>query len=127
MTATTLAFLAGLFNIGFAVFHLGFARLFRWQRKLAVLDPLNRGLMHVINLALTAMFLVVGLALAAEPHQSASTALGRWLLGGMTAFWIARFLVQKPYFGLRHPMAIGLAIVFVAGAALHGAALFLPP
>ena len=126
MTAPTFAFLAGLFNIALAVFHMAFSRLFRWPRKLAGLDPLNRGLMHVLNLALTGMFLVVGVALAAEPRESAGTALGRWLLGGMTLFWLARLLVQKPFFGLRHPMAIGLAVVFAIGIALHGGALLLP-
>lgn len=125
MAATALAFTAGLFNIGFAIFHMGFWRMFGWPARLATLDRVNRSLVPVINLALTAMFLVAGAALAAEPRQATETAIGRWLLGGLCLFWLARLLVQKPYFGLRHPISLTLTVIFFVGFLLHGGAFVL--
>lgn len=125
MTATALAFAAGLFNIGFGIFHMAFWRLFGWPARLAALDRINRGLMPVLNLALTAMFFLTGAALAAEPRQAVDTAIGRWLLGGLCLFWLARLLVQKPFFGLRHPTSLVLTVVFLLGFLLHGTAFVL--
>src|SRR5258706_9237019 len=123
MTSAALALAAGLFDVGFAAFHLAFWRLFGWPRRLAPLDPVNRSLMPVMNIALTALFTVIGLALALAPEDAATGRTGRWLLLGMTGFWLLRALVQPPYFGLAHPASAALTTLFLLGSALHLAAL----
>lgn len=107
--------LAAVFNLGFAAFHLLFARLFNWRDDLAGLMPLNRALVPVLNLALTFLLALAGvLILFATPAQA--------LLGGMALFWLFRAALQPFYFGLRHQASAVLFAVFLGGALLHGAA-----
>jgi len=110
---------AGIFDLLFALFHVMFWRLFGWKERLRSLDSVNRSLMPVMNIALIILFAVIGLALCLYPADVLQTGLGRFLLGGMTAFWVIRAAVQQPYFGLRHPASIALQLVFVLGAGLH--------
>jgi hypothetical protein len=126
MTATTAAFAAGLFNLGFAVFHLAFWRLFGWPERLAALDRVNRVLPPVMNICLILLFAGLGIAIFGAPHQAAATGLGRSLMGALTVFWLARTILQPLYFGLTHPASMVLFVIFAAGAALHALVLALP-
>lgn len=119
---TSLIVACGAYQFGFALFHLAFWKLFRWREQLARLGPANRGIVPVLNLALTAFFCIVGAAFVGYPLEIASTALGRFLLLATAAFWLARALVQPLYFGLRHPLSLGLFAVFLLGATLHAIA-----
>jgi len=110
---------AGIFDLLLALFHVAFWRLFGWKERLVALDSVNRSIMPVMNIALIILFAVIGLALCLYPADVLQTGLGRFLLGGMTAFWVIRAAVQQPYFGLRHPASIALQLVFVLGAGLH--------
>ena len=110
---------AGIFDLLFVLFHAMFWHLFGWKELLRSLDSVNRSLMPVMNIALITLFAVIGLALCLYPAEVLQTGLGRFLLGGMTAFWVIRAAVQQPYFGLRHPTSIALQLVFVLGAGLH--------
>src|SRR5262249_28111993 len=120
-TASTFAFLAGLFDLAFAVFHVGFWRLFGWPARLRLLDSINRPLLPVMNIALILLFLTLGSALITEPDAASTTDFGRRILIGMSIFWLVRALVQVPYYSLRHPFSFVLFILFFVGAVLHGA------
>lgn len=109
-----LAAWAGVYNIGFAVFHLFFWRLFRWAEELPRLGRVNQGIVPVLNLALTFMFIMVGTLMLVAPSVE--------LLAGMTLFWIFRATLQPLYFGLRQRASAAIFILFLAGIALHGAA-----
>ncbi len=113
---------AGLFNLAFAAFHLLFWRLFRWPDELGRLGVANRGIMQVLNLCLTYMFVLMGGVFLLYPAQLQSTALDRWLLLGMTGFWLVRLVYQPMFFGLRHPLSIALFAAFLIGVLLHAAA-----
>jgi len=41
----------GIFNIGFAIFHIFFWRLFGWKKDLSTLNYVNRNIMQVLNYA----------------------------------------------------------------------------
>jgi hypothetical protein len=110
-----LAWLAGAFNLGFALFHLAFWRLFDWHEDLASLRPVNRAIVPVMNLALTFLLAGAGIALWIEPTSTLLTA-------GMGLFWCFRALLQPLYFGLRHPLSLLMFALFMAGAVLHAAA-----
>lgn len=111
----SLIVLAGIFNLGIAVFHLFFWRLFGWHNDLASLKPVNRVLVPVMNLALTFMFALTGtLMLLASPFRP--------LLAGMGAFWLFRAALQPLYFGLQHWLSKLLLVIFLAGALLHAVA-----
>ncbi|MGA7710640.1 MAG: hypothetical protein WCA81_01970 [Rhizomicrobium sp.] len=115
---------AGIFDLMFVLFHAVFWRLFGWKVRLRSLDSINRSLMPVMNIALIILLAVNGLALCLYPDEVLQTGLGRFLLGGMTAFWVIRAAVQQPYFGWRHPASIALQLVFIIGAGLHAYSLW---
>jgi hypothetical protein len=119
---SALLFSAGLFNLVFAAFHLLFWRLFRWPDELSRLGFANRGIMQVLNLCLTYMFVLMGGVFLLYPAQLQGTDLGRWLLLGMTGFWLVRLIYQPMFFGLRHRPSIVLFAVFSVGVLLHAAA-----
>ena len=102
---------AGIFDLMFVLFHAVFWRLFGWKVRLRSLESINRSLMPVMNIALIILLAVNGLAPCLYPDEVLQTGLGRFLLGGMTAFWVIRAAVQQPYFGWRHPASIALQLV----------------
>ncbi len=73
----------GIFNLGFAVFHLLFWRLFDWKKDLASLTALNRSVMQILNLCLTFLLLVMGYISLFLRRELLSTELGKTLLIAM--------------------------------------------
>jgi hypothetical protein len=124
MSAADFVLAAGLFDLALAAFHVTFWKLFDWPEQLKPLDPINRGILQVANLALICLFALLGIALMFAPPEASRTAFGQILLGGLSLFWLARAAVQAPYFGLKHPVSILLTLVFLLGAALHALPLF---
>jgi hypothetical protein len=49
----------GCFHLAFAIFHCGFWKLFGWTRELPKLNRINRGVMQILNLCLTFVFLIL--------------------------------------------------------------------
>lgn len=49
----------------------------------------------------------------------ATSGLGRFVLGSFALFWALRALYQPVFFGLKHPLSIGLFVAFVLGTAIH--------
>lgn len=112
---------AGLFNLAFAIVHLFFWRLFRWPEQLPRLSAVNAGIVQVLNLCLTYLLAIAGLACLLFPLSMGTSELGRFLLLALTGFWIARAIFQPMFFGLAHAVSVTLFVMFIAGAALHGA------
>lgn len=111
---------AGLYNLAFAVFHLFFWRLFRWDQELPRLGMANRGIVQVLNLCLTYLFAAMAFILWLFPHEIARTALGHFLLFLLTGFWLMRALLQPMFFGWRHGLSVVLFAIFMLGALIHG-------
>lgn len=113
---------AGLFNLALAIFHLFFWRIFRWQQELPRLGMANLGIMQVLNLCLTYVFVVAACIFFLFPLEVATTGLGRFLLFAMAGFWLIRAIFQPMFFGLNHPLSTALLGVFIVGVLLHGLA-----
>jgi hypothetical protein len=116
---TTLLILAGVFDLAFAAFHLRFWKVFRWSEELPKLSRANHGITQVFNLCLTYVFLIMAAACLLMPHDLISTRLGRFALGSFALFWALRTVYQPVFFGLKHPLSIGLFAAFIVGTALH--------
>ena len=112
---------AGVFNGVLAAFHISFWRLFNWPRSLSDSGNVNRGVTQILNLAITYLFVLCALMCFLYPAELAMTALGRFWLVAMSGFWLARALIQPPFFGLRHVLSLTLFGVFILGAVIHGA------
>jgi hypothetical protein len=125
MTATHCVFAAGVLYAALALFHLGFWRLFRWREELARLGAVNRGVMQVLNLCLTYLFIVAAAGFCFYPAEIMGSDTGRVLLAALAGFWLLRALYQPWFFGLKHWLSIALFVSFAALAVLHAMAWWL--
>jgi hypothetical protein len=115
-------FAAGVFNLALAAFHLSFWRLFRWPRSLSGSGDVNRSVTQILNLAITYLFALAALVCFLFPSELTATALGRFWLIAMAVFWLARALIQPPFFGFRQRLSVALFGVFILGAVIHAMA-----
>lgn len=115
---------AGAFHLAFALFHLGFWRVFQWERNLACLDAINRAVMQILNLQMAYVLILVGYLCFMHTRELASTRLGKAVLAGLALFWIFRLLEQVAFSGFISPISTGLTIIFFIGGVICLAPVF---
>jgi hypothetical protein len=98
-TASALIKLGGLATVGWFIFHLFFWRLFRWETQLRKLSAVNSGVMQVLNLCLSFVFLIFALISLRYPDELLKPGLGSAALTGMGVFWLLRLIEQPLFFG----------------------------
>lgn len=118
MTPETLVILGGLHSLGFALFHVGFWKLFGWPRTLRDTNAVNRGVLQIANVQLVWVFLLAAGLCLLFPHELASTPHGQAFLLGMSLFWILRLVVQFVWLRIDHPLVHALSLLFALGALL---------
>lgn len=120
MKAQFWIYAAAGFNVALALFHVSFWRVFRWREELPKLHPANRGVMQVLNIMLTLVFLFMAALQAIWAHELPATKLGQMLLVGMTGFWAVRTFLQFLYWR-ELPAKVNWAFgaLFVVGTGLH--------
>jgi len=116
---STFLLIGGVYNILFAVFHLLFWRLFRWNADLRSLTPVNRGIMQVLNLCLIFVFLIFAVVSIVFPESLQTTGLGKFMLWSIAIFWFARAIEQVLFFDRRSWLSIVFVVVFLIGGALY--------
>ncbi len=109
----------GIYNLGFAVFHLLFWKIFKWKEDLASLTHVNRSVMQILNLRLTYVFLVAAFLMFAFQSELTATKLGQTLLVAFSIFWFMRTVEQVVFFGLKHKVSNGMTVLFFIGGVLH--------
>lgn len=119
MSAETIVMLGGIFNVGFAVFHVLFWRLFDWKRDLASLSFINRQVMQILNLCLTFTFLIFAYISFSHTAELLGTALGRALLLLISVFWFLRAAEQAIFFRLKRPLSVAFFVAFLVGGLLY--------
>lgn len=124
MNTSVWLFAAAGYNVALALFHACFWRIFRWRDELPKLHPANRGVMQVLNIMLTFVFLAVAVLQLGWAAEMVGSPLGRALLVGLIAFWLLRAVLQ-PIFWATLPRATNwaFALLFLVGAGLHFLAL----
>jgi len=111
--------LGGFYNLGFAIFHLLFWRLFRWKKDLSRLTFINRSVMQILNLCLTFVFLLMAYISFFNTSELIQTNLGKALLVGFSLFWFLRMIEQIIFFGIRNLISIALTLVFLFGCVIY--------
>jgi hypothetical protein len=111
--------LGGFYNLGFAIFHLMFWRLFRWKRDLSSLTFINRSVTQILNLCLTFVFLLMAYISFFNTSELIQTNLGKALLVGFSLFWFLRMIEQIIFFGIRDLISIALTLVFLFGCVIY--------
>lgn len=114
-----LLWIGGIYNLGFAVFHLFFWRLFRWRQDLAHLMPVNRAVMQILNLCLTFVFLLFAWISIVHSTELLMTGLGKTIMAGIAFFWFLRMIEQILFFGLRNRVSMIFPFLFLAGGLLY--------
>jgi len=124
-TAELLVRLAGAHSLGFAAFHLAFWKLFDWKRDLARNHRANRAIMQILNLRLIYVFLGAAAACFFFTRELIATPLGNAVLGFLALFWVGRTVEQFVFLRIDDVRVHALTGLFVLGAALFAAPLFL--
>ena len=110
--------MAGVHSLGFALFHLGFWKLFRWKAELAKVGFATRAITQILNLRLIYLFLGVGAACFAFTDELQHSSLGRAVLAFMALFWVGRTVEQFVFLRRHHWLLQLLTALFVLGALL---------
>ena len=118
MRGHSILLLCAAHSFGFALFHLGFWRLFGWPRTLRETTVANRAILQIANLQLVWVFAGVGTLCLLFPTELTTTPLGRACLIGMAGFWVLRVVGQFIWLRINHPMVHVLTGLFVLGAIL---------
>ncbi|PBJ82935.1 hypothetical protein CMZ84_10215 [Lysobacteraceae bacterium NML93-0399] len=111
-----------LHSAAFAVFHLGFWRLFDWPRTLQATTHANRAIVQIANAQLVYVFAAIALLCVTMPETLSGSYLGRAVLGGVAGFWWLRLVLQGVWLRVHHPLVHGLSVAFLVGALLFTAA-----
>jgi hypothetical protein len=111
--------IGGIYNLGFAVFHLFFWKVFRWKEDLTRLTRINRAIMQILNLCLTFIFVVMAYVSFAFQPELTTTNLGKTLLVSFSLFWSLRTIEQVVFFSVRHKTSLALTFFFLIGSALY--------
>ncbi len=98
-TAALLVKVGGYASIGWLIFHLLFWQLFDWRAELRRLSHLNSGVMQVLNLCLSFVFLLFAIVSLRHTNELITTGIGRTIALGIGAFWFFRFLLQPLFWG----------------------------
>jgi hypothetical protein len=111
--------LGGLYNLAFAIFHILFWKIFKWDSELVKLGFLNRAIMQVLNLCLTFCFLLFSYLSFFHITELLTTGLGNAILAGIAVFWLLRAIEQIVFFKVRYWGSILFFLVFIGGAAIY--------
>lgn len=114
----TLIKAGGYFNVGLALFHLSFWRIFNWHDELARVSALNSAVMQVLNISLTLAFVIFAYISFMHAGELLTTPLGHSLLVLMALFWLARTIQQAIFFRL-HALSIVFLLIFLSGFTLY--------
>lgn len=108
----------GVYNITLVIFHLLFWRIFNWNNDLRKLSDVNRGIMKVLNLCLTFVFIIFAYISLAHSYELLYSRLGHSMLWFMAFFWIFRSIYQLVFFKLNW-ISILFLLYFLLGSAIY--------
>lgn len=114
----TVILLCGLYNIGFAIFHILFWKVFKWRSDLEKLSFANRAVMQLLNVQIIYYFLFVAFVCFYFPTELLTTALGQAFLGGSSLFWLVRMIQQFVFLKADHYKIHILTAIFLIGTIL---------
>ena len=114
----TIILLCGLYNIGFAIFHIGFWKIFHWDSELKKLSFANKGIMQILNVQMIYYWVFVAIACFAFPTELLTTKFGNFFLIGNSIFWLLRTIQQSIFLRANHIAIHILTFIFMIGALL---------
>lgn len=114
----TIILFCGLFNLGFAIFHIYFWVLLKWRVELQKLNFINNAVMQIINIQLIYYFIFTAILCLIVPDDMLSTRIGKLFLIGSSIFWLIRTVQQFYFFKFNNFRLNILTILFIIGTIL---------
>jgi len=111
-------YLGGLHSLGFAIFHMFFWKLFKWDTDLEKISKPNRAIMQIANLRLIYIFLFFSFICFFFTQDLYTTRIGKAFLLGSSLFWIGRTIEQYIFLKINHYLIHILTFLFITGAIL---------
>ena len=105
----------GLYSLAFALFHIGFWRIFSWTKELKKLSFANKGIMQILNVQIVYYFIFVALMCFIFPSELITTRFGNVFLIGNSLFWLIRTIQQPIFFSINNYKIHLLTIIFLVG------------
>jgi len=109
----TIIYLGGIYNFLFAIFHIGFWKMFNWVEELKKIDAVNSAVMQVMNVQLIYYFLFTAVICIAFPTELKTTKLGKAFLLSCAGFWLLRTIQQFIFFEINIGTYVLTAILLV--------------
>ena len=119
MDKTLLLHLCGIYNLAFAIFHISFWKIFKWNEDLKRNSVGNRAIIQILNIRLIYIFLLMAFIYFFYPDQLIETKIGFVLLIGFLGFWIGRTVEQFIFLRVKSKMVTILTVVFFIGIIIH--------
>jgi hypothetical protein len=119
MDKIIIIYACSVYYLAFAVFHIGFWKLFNWQIELKKLHFTNRAIMQILNLRIIFMCFLMAFIYFKYPQELLNTSLGKTLLIGMFLFWLGRTIEQFIFFKQNNKYLKTATFVFIFGTVLH--------
>jgi len=118
MDKNFIIYLCGLHSLGFAIFHMFFWKIFKWDTDLKNVSKPNKAIIQIANLRLIYIFLFFSFVCFFFTEDLYSTGLGKAFLIGVSLFWIGRTVEQFIFLNLNHSLIHLLTFLFIIGAIL---------
>lgn len=119
MTNESLLYIGGFFNLGFAIFHLFFWRIFDWRNDLKSIRYVNRAIMQILNLCLALIFFIFAFISFSYPYDLLVTRIGHTILMSISLFWFLRAFMQFAFFGMRNKTSVVFILLFLLGGFIY--------
>ena len=114
----TIIFLCGLYSLVFALFHLSFWKIFKWDQNLKKLSFANKAIIQILNIQIIYYFIFVALICFIFPEELQTTKIGNYFLVGISLFWLIRTIQQFIFLRVHHYKIHILTIIFLLGTIL---------
>lgn len=115
---TTVIYVCGLYSLAFALFHIGFWKMFKWKSDLKKLSFANEAIMQILNVQQTYHFIFVALVCFIFPIELLTTTLGNFFLAGTSLFWLIRTIQQFIFLRANNYKIHILTFIFLVGTLL---------
>lgn len=110
--------ICGLYSLGFALFHIAFWKIFKWNEDLKKLVFANKGIMQILNVQIIYYFLFVAFICFKFPFELIHTKLGNVFLLSCSLFWVIRTIQQFLFLRTNHYLIHILTVIFIIGSIL---------
>jgi len=114
----TILLMCGVYNIGFALFHIGFWKIFHWNTELKKISFANKAIMQILNIQIIYYFVFTAVICFVFPTELVTTKFGNCFLAATSLFWLIRTLQQFIFLRANHYKIHLLTFIFLIGTIL---------